>query len=72
MAKGWGKPGGSNKFHYFEEGKIIPLCSKWMWGGALEKDALEEGHDDHKENCAACKRLRLKETQYNARMKEQG
>lgn len=52
---GWGNPSpftGKSKFHFFQDGRS--LCGKWMrFNGSFE---LEEGNDDHRDNCAACKK----------------
>jgi hypothetical protein len=54
--EGWGCPPASRKFHYFREG--MSLCGKWGFAFHLP---LEQGQDDHSENCADCKRRRAKE-----------
>lgn len=56
--QGWGNPrpyNANSKFHYFKNG--IALCGKWMQMPFLE---LEEGMDDHRDNCAQCKKLKAK------------
>lgn len=44
---GWGFPGLSKRFHYFENG--ISLCGKWMYRGQLEPDTGTQGKEDCKE-----------------------
>jgi len=53
---GWGNPrpfDTRSKFHYFS-GEGMALCGKWArFAGS---PTVEEGMDDHKDNCAACKK----------------
>lgn len=49
--RGWDKPGLAKKYHYFDDA-VVSLCGRWM---LLTQD-LDDQMDDHKENCAACKR----------------
>lgn len=53
---GWGKSPASPKWHYFPEGESFSLCRRigFYFG------PTEEGNDDSSDNCAACKRKRLK------------
>lgn len=57
---GWGNPqpfSGRSKFHYYDEDGRS-LCHKWArLGGQPE---VEEGMDDHSDNCAECKRRKAK------------
>ncbi len=54
---GWGNPrpfDPRSKFHYFADNGMA-LCGKWArFAGSPE---VEEGNDDHKDNCAACKKV---------------
>lgn len=50
---GWDIPGLSKKFHYFPDGEITSLCGKWMLNNTGNR---EDSHDDHPDNCAACKK----------------
>ena len=60
--EGWGFLFNSRKWHYFRGG--MSLCGKW---GLLSSDALEQGNDNSPENCAACKRKRLREVEKAAK-----
>lgn len=56
--EGWGNPDPYSllsKFHYFRNG--MSLCGKW---GFFRGD-VEQGQDDHSDNCTACKRKKIKE-----------
>lgn len=55
VAAGWGKPGASKKWHYFDNDEIS-ICRKW-W--ALLVD-LDNTNDDSPDNCAECKRRKAK------------
>jgi hypothetical protein len=59
VATGWWNPrpfAANAKFHYVgEDGRT--LCGKWAYMGLGE---VEEGQDDHKDNCAECKRRKAK------------
>lgn len=58
IQEGWGNPepySSRSKFHYFREGRS--LCRKW---GFYFGD-LEQGQDDHSDNCSACKKAKLQE-----------
>lgn len=50
-AQGWGRPANSNRWHYFVG--AMSLCGKWMFGGHLE-----QGNDNHSDNCTSCKTKR--------------
>lgn len=54
--QGWGNPHPFStraKFHYYgEDGRS--LCGKW--GRVGDQPEVEQGMDDHTDNCAACKR----------------
>jgi len=50
---GWGWPMNSKKAHWFNNGRA--LCGKWLYMGALE-----EGNDTSSDNCAECKKRKLK------------
>lgn len=57
---GWGNPkpfSTRSKFHYYgEDGRS--LCGKWFrFAGQPE---VEEGMDEHSDNCAECKRKKVK------------
>lgn len=57
---GWGNPrpfDSKSKFHYFQSNGMS-LCRKWA--RLAGSPAVEEGMDDHKHNCAACKKLMAK------------
>lgn len=60
---GWGNPSpfsARSKWHYFgEDGRS--LCGKW--GRFAGQPQVEEGRDDHADNCAECKRRRAKAVQ---------
>ena len=45
------------KFHYLD-GNGRSLCCKWA-GFGLTEDDVEEGDDDHKDNCAVCRKRKL-------------
>lgn len=63
--EGWGNPSpfdSRSKFHYFRKG--MSLCRKW--GIPVGQIALEQGNDDHSDNCAPCKRLKLRESTQNS------
>lgn len=57
---GWGNPNpfrSTSKFHYYgEDGRS--LCGKW--GRIAGQPTVEEGMDDHRHNCADCKRRKAK------------
>ncbi len=55
-AEGWTWLLNSRRWHYFRGGRS--LCGGFM---LLSSKALEQGEDDAPENCAACRRKRLKE-----------
>lgn len=53
---GWGNPlpfDHRSKFHYYDEDGRS-LCGKWARVGI--SPSVEEGMDDHSDNCAECKR----------------
>lgn len=56
---GWWNPDPfrrTSKFHYVaEDGRT--LCRKW---GYMGRGLVEEGKDDHADNCAACKKAKAK------------
>jgi hypothetical protein len=54
--EGWGWPDQSRKAHYFRGGRS--LCRKWIFLGRLP---LEQGNDDSRSNCGACKKKRAQE-----------
>ena len=46
-------------FHYVQaDGKT--LCGKWLYIG---QGTVEEGQDEHHENCAMCKKKKLKQNE---------
>jgi hypothetical protein len=56
--EGWGNPEPFNsrsKFHYFRGG--MSLCRKW----GFYRGDLEQGNDEHWENCGKCQKSRLAE-----------
>lgn len=62
--KGWGKPGVSRKFHYFDNSpdstdKGTSLCRKFGFFFPGD-DGLEDDHHDHPENCADCRKRKAK------------
>ncbi len=50
IKEGWGFPGTYRKAHYFVDG--MSLCRKWCF----YHGPLEQGEDDHPDNCVACMR----------------
>jgi hypothetical protein len=56
-SEGWTYLCNSPKWHYFRAGRA--LCGRFL---LLGKPALEQGMDDHSENCMGCRRKREKET----------
>lgn len=58
---GWGNPrplDSRSKFHYYgADGRS--LCGRY--GRVAHLPEVEEGMDDHHDNCAACKRAKLKD-----------
>lgn len=61
----WFGPGGSKRFHYFDE-ELRSLCGKWMLWATPQKAGLEWGmaQDNADGDCAECTRrlARLRET----------
>jgi hypothetical protein len=56
---GWGNPEpfrSTSKFHYYDEDQRS-LCGKW--GRVAGLPTVEEGMDEHADNCAACKKKKL-------------
>ena len=56
---GWWNPDpfrSTSKFHYVDKSGRS-LCRKW---GYIGRGLVEEGMDDHADNCAACKKAKLK------------
>lgn len=56
--EGWGNPDPFNqrsKFHYFRQGRS--LCRKW----GFYRGDVEQGQDDHSDNCGTCKKRKLVE-----------
>lgn len=51
--EGWGRNPNMNKWHYFVEGADMTLCRQWF---VFIVPFLEQGKDDHPDNCAKCKR----------------
>lgn len=52
---GWVYIDGSRKWHYVgTDGRS--LCQKWMYLGSVEP---EQGNDDSKDNCLACRKKLL-------------
>lgn len=55
---GWWNPypfSSTSKFHYVaDDGRT--LCGKWDYMG---RGLVEEGDDEHFENCVACKKAKL-------------
>ncbi len=43
-------------FHYVRADQMT-LCRKWLYIG---QGTVEEGMDNHSDNCAACKKIKLK------------
>jgi hypothetical protein len=58
--QGWGNPSPfsrRSKFHYYgEDGRS--LCGKW--GRVAGLPEVEEGMDDHADNCVECRRRKAK------------
>jgi hypothetical protein len=55
-SEGWAFLWNSKKWHYFRDGRS--LCGRWM---CFSYDVDEKEKIDSPDNCAACKRKRLKE-----------
>jgi len=54
--QGWGKPALSRKYHWFEaDGRC--LCGSW----GFYTGPLEEGRDDHPENCVTCRKRKARQ-----------
>lgn len=53
--KGWGKPTGALKWHYFNENSMS-LCNRY---GFYHGD-LEDTNHNHSDNCNKCMKLRSK------------
>ncbi len=53
-AEGWGKPKGSQRWHFFQRGRS--LCKKWAFEGYLSTDEKTDWND-----CLRCARLRKKQ-----------
>lgn len=51
MAKGWAFLGGSRKAHYFND-DMFCLCRKYGFYNGEADDTM----DDHKDNCAECRK----------------
>jgi hypothetical protein len=56
--EGWTWLHNATKWHYFRNGQS--LCGRYMLFVHPE-EGYEQGGDDSADNCAACKRKRLKE-----------
>lgn len=50
---GWGRPANATKWHYFPQDQGMSLCHKW----GFYFGTVEQGSDDHPDNCAECKRM---------------
>jgi len=48
--RGWGFPATGRKAHYFHH-EAVSLCGKWAFLGELD-----DSQDDHKQNCAECRK----------------
>ena len=55
MTEGWGRPYKARKWHYFRERRS--LCGRWLFSGT----DLEQGTDEHPDNCKVCRRELAKE-----------
>ena len=55
--EGWKFVEGARKWHYFRSQRA--LCGKWACFG---REGFEQGNDESPENCAECRRRRVKET----------
>ncbi len=55
--EGWWWPSNAGKAHYMRNGRS--LCGRW--GTMFANPRLEQGNDNSRDNCAACKRKVLKE-----------
>lgn len=55
LTAGWARPGLGVKWHYFLAGDTRSLCSKWLYFGPRE-----EGNDGSPDNCADCRKRKLK------------
>lgn len=53
--QGWAQPLNARKYHYFRDG--VSLCRRWMFLG----NDLDDTSDNHSDNCAACRRDKIKE-----------
>jgi hypothetical protein len=53
LPAGWGMPGNSRKFHFFDADSLTSLCGKWgFFAGRRDPDNGTKSKDD----CAACRR----------------
>lgn len=61
-SRGWSWLHNATKFHYFVDGRS--LCGRWLCL-FLPTEDLEDGKDEHPDNCKACsravKKMRAKE-----------
>lgn len=49
MARGWQRPHGSRKWHYFVDGRS--LCGKWVW---FSPERLVNDINTGPDDCKAC------------------
>lgn len=57
IRKGWALPLASRKYHYFNDDDSVSICGNWWF--MADAEAFEDSGDDHKDNCAACKKKKL-------------
>lgn len=57
--RGWTFPDGSTKAHYFLDANEPSLCRRWAVFNP-DPNRFSDAHDNHSDNCAACRKALAK------------